>query len=260
MKKGRLSGITIVVTRPEPAATKTVQALNAEGAQAVAMPLLNITPLPVQDVVATHQPLLASLGAPTKVIFVSSHAVQFGLPVLRQLPKFFAQAEPLAIGATTAAQLTAQGMQNVAVPASGEDSEALLADPMLQQIYGQTIVIVKGESEAGGRALLAETLAARGARVVNMVCYRRAPVVLPPAARAALRQAVESSTYVLAGSVETLDALELNGGEALLSRMRHLLVPHVRIANVAMARGVPQVSVVSLEDNNLIDALAKMAD
>ena len=52
----------------------------------------------------------------------------------------------------------------------------------------------------------------------------------------------------------------MNGGEALLSRVQHLLVPHARIAYVAMARGAPQVSVVSLEDNNLIDALAKMAD
>ncbi len=247
----------MVVTRPEPAASKTVRALMAEGAEAIAIPLLKIEGLPVKKVLATYQPLLNNIVEPTKVIFISAHAVQYGLPVLKKLKKFFPLARFIAIGAATAGKLAAQGVQSV-LPALGEDSEALLAAPMLQKIRGQTIVIVKGESDAGGRTYLAESLSARGAMVVGLVCYRRSMIDLPIKARNALKWAVAHSTHVLAGSVETLDAFDFNGGKILMSRIPHLLVPHQRIAKVAKARGAKQISVVSLEDNNLVETLANL--
>ncbi len=254
----RLAGIKIVVTRPEPAASKTVRALKAEGAEAIAMPLLEIAALPVKEVVATYKPLLEGLTEPTKVIFISTHAAQYGVPVLKKLRKFYPLARFIAIGAATAAKLDSLGVQSVFVPALGEDSEALLAAPMLQKIRGQTIVIVRGNSEAGGRTYLAESLIARGALVVAMVCYRRAPVKLSVKARQALKWAVANSTHVLAGSVETLDSLASNGGKVLMSRVPNLLVPHRRIARVAKQMGARQTTVVSLDDNNLVESLSNM--
>ncbi len=248
----------MVVTRPEPAASKTVRALTAEGAEAIAIPLLEIAGLPIKKVVETYQPLLNNVAEPTKVIFISAHAVQYGIPVLKKLKKFYPLARFIAIGEATAGKLAAQGVQSVFVPALGEDSEALLAAPMLQKIRGQTIVIVKGESDAGGRTYLAESLSARGAMVVGLVCYRRSMIDLSIKARNALKWAVAHSTHVLAGSVETLDAFDFNGGKILMSRIPHLLVPHQRIAKVAKARGAKQISVVSLDDNNLVETLANM--
>jgi uroporphyrinogen-III synthase len=145
------------------------------------------------------------------------------------------------------------------VPTQGEDSESLLADPILQNIAGQTIVIMKGASDAGGRTLLADSLVKRGAMVVGIVCYQRASMTMSLKRRAALRWAIHHATHVIAGSVETLDALDENG-DGLLKRVAHLLVPHARIAAVAKKRGVKVVSVVSLDDNKLVNQLSKLND
>ncbi|NJR72234.1 MAG: hypothetical protein HC782_04115 [Gammaproteobacteria bacterium] len=115
---------------------------------------------------------------------------------------------------------------------------------------------MKGGSDAGGRTLLADTLAARGAMVVGINCYQRAPIKLSVQQRRALRWVIQHATHVIAGSVETLDALEKND-EGLFKRVAHLLVPHERIAIVAKKRGVKTVSVVSLEDNKLVNDLHK---
>src|SRR6185295_12379471 len=58
----------------------------------------------------------------------------------------------------------------VIAPQSGADSEALLAAPELADVTGKRVLIVRGE---GGRALLGNMLAARGATVNYAECYRR---------------------------------------------------------------------------------------
>ncbi|WP_296815495.1 uroporphyrinogen-III synthase [Thiobacillus sp.] len=62
-----------------------------------------------------------------------------------------------------------QGVEDVVTP-DGQDSEAVLALPQLQAVAGRQVVIVRG---VGGRALMADTLRARGADVHFMECYRR---------------------------------------------------------------------------------------
>ena len=103
------------------------------------------------------------------------------------------------------------------------------------------------------------TIAPRLTKVVGIVCYQRASVTMSLKRRAALRWAIHHATHVIAGSVETLDALEENG-DGLVKRVAHLLVPHARIAAVAKKRGVKVVSVVSLDDNKLINQLSKLDD
>ena len=60
--------------------------------------------------------------------------------------------------------------RDVISPASGADSEALLATPALGDVAGRRIAILRGD---GGRALLGETFVARGAQVEYITCYRR---------------------------------------------------------------------------------------
>ncbi len=253
-----LEGLRIVITRPEPAATKTVLALQAAGAEAIAMPMLDIAPLSVKSVVGKFKPLLDAINTPTNVIFVSSHAAQYGVPVLNKMPDFQPYARYMAVGATTAAKLKSLGVDHVEVPTSGQDSEALLAMPQLQDVSGKTVVIIRGTSEAGGREFLADSLTARGAMVVGIACYQRASRVLDIKERAAMKWAIANSTHVLVGSVETLEAIADNISKALVSRIPHLLVPHERVALFARRRKVREVTVVSLDDNSLIETLTKM--
>jgi len=65
---------------------------------------------------------------------------------------------------------------------------------------------------------------------------------------------------VLIGSVETLESLgnNLAREELSLADVAHMLVPHRRVAGAAMTAGVPRVSVVSLEDNKLVETLSTL--
>jgi uroporphyrinogen-III synthase len=235
----------IVVTRPEPAATGTARALEAARINTLVVPLLEIQPAtPMWS--APPQSLYAA-------IFVSTHAVQHGAFTLK--PHATTIAHVYGVGRTTAAALIAAGF-DARSPRAGEDTEALLAEPAFTQLRHRQIVIVKGESESGGRTLMADTLRARGAVVVEVNCYRRGPRALGAEEQLALQQAVRQGAWALAGSVETLDALVAHVG---LADIAHVLVPHPRVAEAAAARGAKIVSVVSLEDNKLIDSVRRLS-
>jgi uroporphyrinogen-III synthase len=103
------------------------------------------------------------------MIFISQNAVERALPLLPQgrMPEHPRLA---AIGRTTALALTKSGRAPDLVPGQRFDSETLLALPELADLRGQRVVIVRGE---GGRALLGDTLAQRGAQIAYAEVYRR---------------------------------------------------------------------------------------
>lgn len=243
------------MTRPRASAEATARALVAADAQVLVMPLLAIEAMQAAD---------TGLSAPPDaIIFVSSHAAEFGVPALsaqRLIANRSAGQQVYAIGRATAARLAALGLGNATVPAGNEDSEALLAEAFFQAPAGKTVLIVKGDSDGGGRQLVAETLMARGATVVQLLCYRRQACRLEPADSAKLGQAVRGGASVLVGSVETLTSLLTNLADQKLAvaDVAHLLVPHARVAAAAAAAGARRVTVVSLEDNKLIETLAKI--
>ncbi len=252
--------MTVVVTRPRESAEATGRALESAGACVIVMPLLDITPLVVAD--------MGLVAPPDALIFVSSHAAEFGVPALsrQRLIANVGQAQKVyAIGQSTAARLAALGIKNVHTPSAGEDSEALLAEPVFSEAAGKTILIVKGESAAGGRTLLADTLTARGASVSVLSCYRRAPRQLDAAEFSALVDALQRGAALLIGSIETLDALLANIEDGATANRRGalagvalVLVPHPRVAAAATLAGAPRVSVVSLEDNKLVESLTNL--
>jgi uroporphyrinogen-III synthase len=248
-----LEGLAVIVTRPQDSAAATVTALNAAGAAAVALPLLEIS--------AIEAAKLSLTSPPDAIIFVSSHAAQFGVPELsrhRLIANAAASQEIYAVGRATANRLAALGLSRVKTPAGGEDSEALLAEPRFESPAGCTILIVKGASEGGGRQLLEDTLRQRGAIVYNLICYRRELTTLTLAGRQQLAAGVRKGAAVLIGSVETLESLGNNLAleELSLADVAHLLVPHQRVASVATSAGVRRISVVSLEDNKLVETLS----
>ncbi|MDD5389237.1 MAG: uroporphyrinogen-III synthase [Gallionellaceae bacterium] len=225
-----LSGLGVLVTRPAGQAEGLQARLRELGAHPVLFPTLEIQ-APADT--ATLARRLAELPDYDLAIFVSPTAAQYGLS---GIPIWPAGLRVAAIGQGTAATLRAAGIQQVLAPSAGGDSEHLLALPELTDMAGQRVLIFRGE---GGRELLADTLATRGASVDYAECYRRG---LPAADPAALLDAwrhggIQAVTVLSSQGLDNLFTL-LGERNAELIRATPLFAPHPRIAEHAHARGV----------------------
>lgn len=225
-----LAGRTIAVTRPPEQATKLTAAIEAGGGAVISFPLLDIQALP--DLSDFHQ-AVTPISQFDWVIFISSNAVQHGMPLLKQagIPLNLKFA---AIGPTTAASLQGFGIEQVLTPQERFDSESLLALDAFQNMQGQRVLIVRG---VGGREVLAETLKQRGAEVVFGECYRR---VNPQSNAQVLAQAHEDGKLhgIVVTSSEALRfLLDLSQNAAWL-QATPLFVNHARIAEQAQAAGL----------------------
>jgi len=243
-----LAGRTVLVTRPAHQSAALVQAIEAAGGHAYAFPALAIEAVPVAELGAS----LAQLRAADSVIFISPNAAQYGMAAIRAAGGLPAAAEVYAVGPGTARALHEHGISEVVVP-PGHDSEALLALPQLQHVEGRRVVIVRG---VGGRALLAETLAARGAQVHLVECYRR---LRPQTDAAALRACWQAGGIdaVTVASAETLHNLAALLGEAGMPLLRHtpLFAPHEKIAAAARHVGVVHAVATAGGDAGLVAGL-----
>jgi uroporphyrinogen-III synthase len=157
----------VLVTRPEHQAGPLCQWIEQHGGVAIRWPALAIRePRDWAPALA----IFARLTEYALAIFTSANAVDRAMPRIRECGGFPTGLEIAAIGQATSEALARQSIVPDLRPDAGFTSEALLALPRLQRVAGQAIVIVRGE---GGRELLAETLTARGARVVHAEVYRR---------------------------------------------------------------------------------------
>ncbi|MCL5059725.1 MAG: uroporphyrinogen-III synthase [Candidatus Thermoplasmatota archaeon] len=245
---GALTGRTVLVTRPAQQAAALAQAIRATGGEAFEFPALAIEAVPVEALSAP----LAQLAEADIAIFISPNAAQFGMAAILAACGLPASAEVFAVGPGTARALRARGVSGVVTP-DGQDSEALLALPQLQDVAGKRVVIVRG---VGGRALLAESLAARGAQVRFLECYRR---VRPHADAAPLlaRWQTGGIDAVTVASAETLDNLAALLGEAGRALLLHtpLFVPHEKIAGAARRFGFAHVVATPGGDAGLVEGL-----
>lgn len=226
-----LAGLRVLVTRPAGRETELCSALEAAGAAVFRLPLMQVKPLnsaEQQSIIQVGETLIEQLDSYSAVIFISVNAVEYGLKTLAERwPSWPDTAQVYAIGKATAAALRER---DIAVQCSSDtmDSEGLLAVEPLQAIDGQRVLIIRG---VGGRALLAERLAARGAKVEYLECYQRMAPDLREEAVAALI-ADNDINVVCLNSGETVDnfyALQgLQGSEKF-----NLLLPSARVVAIA---------------------------
>ena len=161
-----LAGKGIVVTRPAHQAEYLADLIRKADGQPMLFPAIAI--VDIED----KRPLSAladRLDEFDRAIFVSPNAVYKAMTFIkarRALPPRLTYA---AVGRASVRELNKFGVTDVAAPARF-DSEALLALPELANVAGKRVIIFRG---AGGRELLGEALAARGARVEYAECYRR---------------------------------------------------------------------------------------
>jgi uroporphyrinogen-III synthase len=162
--------MTILVTRPEPAASELVSRLQTLGQQAWSLPLIGFAP---GDDLDNLPRLLADLRPGDLIFMLSQQVIRFAHPALLHAATTWpADVVYYAIGRSTALAFhTLSGLQ-VTWPDAQETSEALIALNTLQQIAGKRALILRGNS---GRELLADTLISRGAAVTFAECYQRCP-------------------------------------------------------------------------------------
>lgn len=244
-----LAGVHIAVTRPPEQATKLSAGIAAAGGTVISFPLLDIVPL--TELSAFHA-AVTPLCQFDWVIFISSNAVQYGMPLLQQagIP---AQLKFAAIGPTTAASLQGFGIAEILTPSERFDSEALLSMSALQQMQGQRVLIVRG---VGGREVLAETLKQRGAEVVFGECYRR---VNPQSSAQVLAQAYHESKLqgIVVTSSEALRFLLDLAQNAAWLRATPVFANHARIAEQASAAGLTAYCSGVSGDDAMLDLLQR---
>jgi uroporphyrinogen-III synthase len=217
----------VLICRPGERARMLVTAIEAAG-----FPVAHVEAMTLEALPETPAMRAAWLDFDHfhKVVVVSPFAAEClhdGLD--RYWPQLPVGTSWYAVGAATAEVLHARLGVRVQLPppAAGEDtSEALLQLASLQGLDAQRVLLVAGE---GGRALLADTLVARGARVTRLALYRRRLKAPPSALQARLANGDFRALVVSSG--ELLEHLARWCTETTLNQP--LIVSSRRLATLA---------------------------
>ena len=245
-----LANIGVAITRPIDQAKKLTQLIQDAGGTTIAFPLIEIAPL--ADLTAFSN-VIAEINHPNHVdwlIFISSNAVQNGMPHIVKLGippdlKF------AAIGPVTAQELKTFGVSKVLTPEGRFDSESLLALPEMQDVNGKKIMIVRG---VGGREILADALKSRGAEVVFAECYQRINPQSNCELLATAWQNQQLHAIVVTSSEAMRHLLDL-AGEASWLKQIIIYVNHARIAESALQQGLSVKLTESVGDENMLAAI-----
>ena len=228
-----MSAWRLLLTRPAEDCAALAQTLAAQGIASHCMPLLALEAL---DETAEQRGVFADLQRYCAVIVVSKPAARIGLQLLARHAAPQPDLPWFSVGAATAAVLAEQGL-GVHFPDLGDDSEALLALPALQQAIAAPaprVLILRGE---GGREFLAESLRSQGVSVDYLPLYRR---VLPQYAPGELSRQVRAERLnglVVSSGQGFEHLLQLAGDDwSALARLP-LFVPSPRVAEQARAAG-----------------------
>jgi uroporphyrinogen-III synthase len=233
---GALAGRGVIITRPAGEAQRLAKLVREAGGEPLLYPAIDILDAPDPRALDA---VIDRLDDFNLAIFISPSAVDKAMSRIsarRVLPVTLRCA---AIGPGGVRALQRFGVSDVLAPQHRYDSESLLASSYMQNVRGLRIVIFRGD---GGRELLGDTLAARGARVEYAVCYRRGK---PQTDVTPLLVAWERDTIaaVIVTSSEGLRNFFARIGAAGHTGLKKTLVvvPHARIAAVARELGVTRV-------------------
>jgi uroporphyrinogen-III synthase len=230
--------LNILVTRPKNQADNLCKLIEQIGGTPVRFPVLEIIPVePLDEIKKT----LNSLDQYQWLFFVSTNAVNFALRANNGRIGNLQHVRIVAVGQATAGALRNAELNVDLVPEQKYNTEAILAMPQLQELNGQSCLIVRGQ---GGRELLAQTLEERGAQVYYLEVYRR---ILPETKSGYVEKLLHQ---------KQLDVITVTSGEALnnllilLNSNVHqqllatpLAVISQRIGKLAVERGFKQVFV-----------------
>jgi uroporphyrinogen-III synthase len=246
-----LKGCGISVTRAAHQAENLASMIHACQGRVIRFPAIEIWPGQAPD--AARQLLQQRWDW---IIFVSPNAVRFALKLLPGSQ--WGEAGVGAVGAATAKQLQQAGKSVDLIPRQSYDSEGLLSLPELSNLQDRAVLIVRGE---GGRALLGETLEARGGKVRYAEVYRRVKPKTP--VDRLLQRWPEEIQLVTVTSNEVLNNLvELLGepGWPILSRTPIMVISE-RMQREAVRLGFDEIIRASAaDDSSLVAAICDWAE
>lgn len=208
-----------------------VAELQMLGATCLNLPVLGIRWLAPT---VTRVGALRSAQSADYLVFASPNAVA---GCFRLLPGFRPQGRVYAQGPATRAALAAHGIA-ARLPSAGFTSEDLLEEPDWRELCGRRVVRIAG---VGGRALLLQSLVARGADATAIAVYRRTTRALSPSRLAALT-ALARPVLVIS-SAESVQALARRLPPTVWQSLRSTpwLVSSPRLAELAAANGSREV-------------------
>ena len=251
MNNAPLTDLRVLVTRPREQADRLCTAIESAGGTAVRFPVMRISPRDENQVRAE----LSALPKADIVIFVSHNAAVHGTGLFSASDAIFA-----AVGRTTATTLAAAGIEVTIDPGSGYTSEALLVHESLQRVAGRNVLIVRGDD---GRALIGDTLSARGAKVDYLAVYGRGPT--EPGADAIDRLVsswqsggIDCVTVLSTATLEYLVAIMPDSSLPLL-RQTPLVAPGERVVQTAgrLVPGMPSIQASGPLPEDIVGALVE---
>ncbi len=242
-----LRGACILVTRPAHQATPLCRLIERAGGSALRLPLFEIIASAPDAVLSAR---LATALHADWWLFTSANAAHAAATLC---PPPWRPAIA-AVGAATAAALRSEGLTDVRVPESRYSGAALLELEAFQNPQGLRCVIVTGEE---GRTELADTLAARGARVETVALYRRRAVAHAPDLVTTQLHACDAIVLTSGEGAMRLIEMTPDGSRNTLFR-KTLLVPSTRVAEKVRELGftVPPLLPEQIADPAMADALA----
>lgn len=210
-----LSGVQVLVTRPESQADAMVEQLRELGAAVLVQPAIQI--LPAED----HRLLdraIDGLSGFDWVVFSSANGVAAFMERLHQRgedARRLSGCRLAAIGPATAQALGGYHLRADLVPA--EHRSEALADAMISaESQGARALLIRASR---GREVLAEALLAAGWRVEQAVAYRSTDVTEPDPAIAQALRAGEIEWVTVTSSAIARSLVALFGGDLRCARL-----------------------------------------
>lgn len=225
----------VIVTRPEHEARAWVERLQAQGVDALALPLIAIEPAPDA---AALQAAWQRLGTFRAVMFVSGNAVRHFFEHQPAAARF--DVRVWAPGPGTAEALRHAGVADASIDgpagdAAQFDSETLWLRVAQQVQPGDRVLIVRGgdaQGHATGREWLADQLAQAGAEAEAVVAYlRRCPRWSAAQRARAVAAAGDGSVWLFSSSEALRHLRALLPGQDW--QRAHAIATHPRIAQAA---------------------------
>lgn len=237
--------MTILVTRPEQESQALCDALQALGHHAISHPLLTIHPGKELSLLPNY---FSSLSDGDFLIAVSQHAVQHAQDYLQLQQKEWKKGvNYIAVGQKSAQYLRSYISDPVHFP-TPSDSEHLLALPVLENVSGKKVLILRGN---GGRDLIYQALEELGAEVTYCETYQRQSTTFNGATKAKEWQENNVNTLVItSGEQLSFFTSQFTNTDLYWVLGCRLLVPSERINQLGQQLGYQHIETVGGASNS----------